>query len=111
MDDVKTFIIGDIHGCLGPLKEMMKKIDWRPGRDQLIFLGDYIDRGKERLDFHLPVFQGALEPFIYKPLVGGVLIDKHQAFRRLEKHIAVCSLAQDTVFPGWLRRRRLWWLT
>jgi serine/threonine protein phosphatase 1 len=42
----KTFIIGDIHGCLETLKRLMEKIDWLPEEDMLIFLGDYIDRGQ-----------------------------------------------------------------
>jgi serine/threonine protein phosphatase 1 len=45
MDCERIFIVGDIHGCLDPLKRMMDKIDWRPEEDGLIFLGDYIDRG------------------------------------------------------------------
>jgi len=45
MDNKRTFIIGDIHGCLGMLKSLMDKIDWDPEKDDLIFLGDFIDRG------------------------------------------------------------------
>lgn len=47
MDDKRTLIIGDIHGCLEMLKALMDKIDWRPEKDGLIFLGDYIDRGAD----------------------------------------------------------------
>ncbi len=39
--------MGDIHGCLGVLTRLMDKIDWRPEIDDLIFLGDYIDRGPD----------------------------------------------------------------
>ncbi len=40
----RTFAIGDIHGCLDKLEDLLNKID--PGaKDTLIFLGDYIDRG------------------------------------------------------------------
>ena len=45
MDNEKTFIIGDIHGCLDMLKRLIDKIPWRPGQDALIFIGDCIDRG------------------------------------------------------------------
>jgi serine/threonine protein phosphatase 1 len=45
MENDKTFVVGDIHGCLGMLTRLMDKIDWRPDKDNLIFLGDYIDRG------------------------------------------------------------------
>lgn len=47
MQGEKTFIIGDVHGCLDMLKRLMDRIDWSPGRDGLIFLGDYIDRGED----------------------------------------------------------------
>ena len=43
----KTFVIGDIHGRLGMLTRLMDKIPWRPGKDALIFLGDYVDRGPD----------------------------------------------------------------
>lgn len=47
MDSERIFIVGDIHGCLEMLKRLMDKIDWRPDKDRLIFLGDYIDRGED----------------------------------------------------------------
>ncbi len=47
MTPEKTYIIGDVHGCLDMLKRLMEKIAWNPGKDRLIFLGDYIDRGED----------------------------------------------------------------
>ena len=46
MMDEKIFVIGDIHGCLNLLKRLINKIPWKPKRDRLIFVGDYIDRGE-----------------------------------------------------------------
>jgi serine/threonine protein phosphatase 1 len=43
----KTFIVGDIHGCLDMLKALMKKITWNPEKDRLVFLGDFVDRGPD----------------------------------------------------------------
>ncbi len=37
-----TIAIGDIHGCLQPLKLLIAKL---PPDEPLVFLGDYIDRG------------------------------------------------------------------
>jgi len=42
----KIFAISDIHGCLDKLEELIGKIPADPQKDQLVFLGDYIDRGK-----------------------------------------------------------------
>ncbi|MFS0788046.1 metallophosphoesterase family protein [Shouchella sp. 1P09AA] len=43
MDNV--FVVGDIHGCYDELIELLQH--WDKKKDQLIFLGDYIDRGKD----------------------------------------------------------------
>lgn len=44
----RTFAIGDIHGCLDQLEDLIERID--PGKDDLlVFLGDYIDRGPSPL--------------------------------------------------------------
>ena len=42
----KIFAIGDIHGCLEKLEELMSKIVIDSQNDTLVFIGDYIDRGK-----------------------------------------------------------------
>jgi len=42
----KIFAISDIHGCLDKIEELIGKIPADPQKDQLVFLGDYIDRGK-----------------------------------------------------------------
>lgn len=50
---MRTFAIGDIHGCLKQLQNLIKKLNLQKG-DILIFLGDYIDRGPDSkgvLDF------------------------------------------------------------
>ncbi len=47
MGEKRVFIVGDIHGCLGMLERLVEKLSWHPERDRLIFLGDYIDRGKD----------------------------------------------------------------
>ncbi|MFO7882450.1 MAG: metallophosphoesterase family protein [Kosmotogaceae bacterium] len=40
------YVIGDIHGCLKSLKKLMKKLPVKK-EDELIFVGDYIDRGSD----------------------------------------------------------------
>jgi serine/threonine protein phosphatase 1 len=44
------FAIGDIHGCFQQLKDLLKKIPFNSQQDQLVFLGDYIDRGEHSFD-------------------------------------------------------------
>jgi serine/threonine protein phosphatase 1 len=42
-----TFAIGDIHGCLEPLRRLLAILEtgWRSGT--VVFIGDYIDRGPD----------------------------------------------------------------
>jgi serine/threonine protein phosphatase 1 len=41
----RYFAVGDIHGRLDKLLLLMEQIDFDWGRDRLVFIGDYIDRG------------------------------------------------------------------
>ncbi|HRP01556.1 MAG TPA: metallophosphoesterase family protein [Candidatus Kapabacteria bacterium] len=53
---MRTFVIGDIHGCFYSLQHLLFDICKVTKRDKLIFLGDYIDRGifiKETIDLIL----------------------------------------------------------
>lgn len=43
----KIFAIGDIHGCLGKLRDLMDRIAIDPAADTIVFIGDYIDRGPD----------------------------------------------------------------
>jgi len=74
-----TFVIGDIHGCLKPLEQLLKKI--APGaKDRLIFVGDYIDRGPDskavvdfllRLPYRAIFLLGNHEYMLMEYLEGG----------------------------------------
>ena len=44
---MKTFIIGDIHGCSGALRLILAKLSPDPETDRLILLGDLFDRGPD----------------------------------------------------------------
>jgi len=43
----KIFAIGDIHGCLWSLEKLLNILPVNWGKDLVIFLGDYIDRGPD----------------------------------------------------------------
>ena len=40
----RLLAIGDIHGCLQQLEELLNRVA-PTGQDQVVFLGDYVDRG------------------------------------------------------------------
>lgn len=44
---MNTWAIGDVHGCYDQMRALLKKI---PDDDQVIFLGDYVDRGPKILE-------------------------------------------------------------
>lgn len=46
----KIYAIGDIHGCYDKLVTLMERIDIDYEEDLLIFMGDYIDRGKNSFE-------------------------------------------------------------
>jgi len=45
--DSKIFAIGDIHGCNDKLVTLLKRLPFDKARDTIIFLGDYLNRGRE----------------------------------------------------------------
>ena len=45
--NMRTIIIGDIHGCSGALRLLLAKIMPNPKEDKLILLGDLFDRGPD----------------------------------------------------------------
>ena len=46
---MRRFVIGDIHGCAKALRTLIDLIDPQP-EDELVFLGDYVDRGPDSRD-------------------------------------------------------------
>ncbi len=43
---MRTIVVGDIHGCAKALRALLEAIAPQP-QDQLVFLGDYVDRGPD----------------------------------------------------------------
>ena len=41
----RTIIVGDIHGCLIELKDLLEKCKYTPQNDRLIFVGDLVGKG------------------------------------------------------------------
>lgn len=46
MNPTRLIAIGDIHGQLDMLKQLLNVVSLQP-EDQFVFLGDYVDRGKD----------------------------------------------------------------
>ncbi|BBI33778.1 metallophosphoesterase family protein [Cohnella abietis] len=46
----RILMISDIHGCIEPFNQLLEAIQFDSSSDQLILLGDYIDRGPKSKD-------------------------------------------------------------
>jgi len=44
---LRTLAVGDIHGCLDLFDHLLDFVEYDHGKDRLIVLGDYIDRGPD----------------------------------------------------------------
>ncbi|MBF0240607.1 MAG: metallophosphoesterase [SAR324 cluster bacterium] len=49
MDARRTICVGDVHGCYQELMMLLKKVGYSQEQDQLIFVGDLVNRGPESL--------------------------------------------------------------
>ncbi|XEC96547.1 metallophosphoesterase [Paenibacillus tarimensis] len=43
----RRLVISDIHGCYEPFNQLLELVKYHPVNDQLILLGDYVDRGAD----------------------------------------------------------------
>ncbi|MEI6065112.1 MAG: metallophosphoesterase [Pseudanabaena sp. ELA748] len=43
----RKILIGDVHGALGELKLLLEKVEYHPAKDEVVLLGDLVDRGDD----------------------------------------------------------------
>lgn len=46
----RTIVVGDVHGCLQELKELLKACQFQNETDELVFVGDLIGKGPDSLE-------------------------------------------------------------
>jgi len=81
----KTFVIGDVHGCIDDLHELMQKLS-PSTHDRLIFIGDLIDKGPDSLAVVRTVVQWS------KQLKVQLILGNHEEkFLRYVQHIRTGS--------------------
>jgi serine/threonine protein phosphatase 1 len=87
---MKRYAIGDIHGCLKTFQAILKQINYSKG-DELILLGDYVDRG--------PDSKGVFD-FIFELLEAGHNI---VCLRGNHEQILLNSRTEPDVKKSWLK--------
>ncbi|CEP15248.1 hypothetical protein [Parasitella parasitica] len=48
-DQGRIFVMGDIHGCLNEMNQLLDKIQFKPDQDVLILAGDLVFRGQDSI--------------------------------------------------------------
>lgn len=48
-DQGRIFVMGDIHGCLKEMNQLLDKIQFKPDQDALILAGDLVFRGQDSI--------------------------------------------------------------
>jgi serine/threonine protein phosphatase 1 len=43
----RTLVVGDIHGKLNLFNRLLERMEYQPGEDRLILIGDLVDRGED----------------------------------------------------------------
>jgi hypothetical protein len=43
----RTIVVGDVHGCLEELRSLLERASFRPGEDQLLMVGDLVNKGPD----------------------------------------------------------------
>ncbi|MDE2973072.1 MAG: symmetrical bis(5'-nucleosyl)-tetraphosphatase [Acidobacteriota bacterium] len=46
---MSTWVVGDVQGCFSTFQALLDRLEFRPGRDRLWFVGDLVNRGPDSL--------------------------------------------------------------
>ena len=102
------YLIGDVQGCDAPLERLLDDIAFSPSRDQLVLLGDVVNRGPDSLAVlrRLQGLDGAAQSLLGNHDLH--LLSVSQGARKLGRRdtLAEVLAAPDReALLGWLRRQ------
>jgi predicted phosphodiesterase len=86
MREPRVIAIGDVHGCIDELQELLRRCDYRPG-DLVLFLGDLVCKGPDSL----AVVQLARE-------IGAIGVRGNHDFEVVRWHQAILAGVDQPVF-------------
>jgi len=76
---MRTFVVGDVHGCVRELGELVRKLN-PDGGDSFVFVGDLLDKGPDSVG--VVRYVQDLRRSFSVTLVEGNHEEKHRRFRR-----------------------------
>ena len=99
---MRTLLIGDVHGCLEELQELIARFGPEPG-DSLLFIGDLIDKGPDSAGV-LRYVRSLSETFRVELVLG----NHEEKFLRYREHLsegtkALHQMARTEEFPELLQ--------
>lgn len=50
LSEGRVIVMGDVHGCLDELEDMLDEVDFVEGNDTVILVGDLVDKGPYSLE-------------------------------------------------------------
>lgn len=50
----RVVVVGDVHGCLHEMQELLQKVNFTQGSDLLLFNGDMVNKGPYPVQVSLP---------------------------------------------------------
>lgn len=89
---MRTIIVGDIHGCFRELMELLKKIKFNKESDQMISLGDLMDRGGQ-----------SYEVFDYSRNLKAFMGDRCVILRGNHEQMMIDAMSDPKEGAHWLR--------
>lgn len=105
-----TYAIGDVQGCFDSLQALLRRIDFDPARDRVVFVGDLVNRGPKNVE----VLRWAMAQGSRVDAVLGNhdthLIGRHIGAtgpKRRDTLDDVLSAPDRDALIGWLRKRPL----
>lgn len=63
--DGRTIVISDLHGSLEIYEKLLRKVNYVPGQDRLILLGDLIEKGHDNLDLLHKIMKQSQDDEVY----------------------------------------------
>lgn len=105
-----VYWVGDIQGCDEPLGRLLDEIAFSPSRDQLIVLGDLVNRGPASADVlrRLMALQGSVQCLLGNHDLHALAVAMgHSATKRLDTLDKLLQAHDRDALVDWLRQQHL----